>query len=177
MISNLQAGNKKELLKLIEYFQPLLKKYSFLLGYQDAYDDLQLSFIEFLQNMPLKSLYNKNDGTIVEYIRVSVSNFYKAEIKKIINQKNEIPMSDLTENQQFMVLKQNSYCDDTFLIEYEFDKILNSEEMEIIYLIYVLEYSSSDIAKIQHKTRQAINQKKKRALNKLRESMCKTLYL
>ena len=55
MISNLQAGNKKELLKLIEYFQPLLKKYSFLLGYQDAYDDLQLSFIEFLQNMPLKS--------------------------------------------------------------------------------------------------------------------------
>lgn len=96
----------------------------------------------------------------MEYIRVSVSNFYKAEIKKIINQKNEIPMSDLTENQQFMVLKQNSYCDDTFLIEYEFDKILNSEEMEIIYLIYVLEYSSSDIAKIQHKTRQAINQKK-----------------
>lgn len=62
-----------------------------------------------------------------------------------------------------------------FLIEYEFDKILNSEEMEIIYLIYVLEYSS-DIAKNQHKTRQAINQKK-HALNKLRESMHKTLYL
>ena len=54
---------------------------------------------------------------------------------------------------------QNSYYDDMFLIEYEFDKILNSEEMEIIYLIYVLEYSS-DIAKNQHKTRQAINQKK-----------------
>ena len=75
----------------------------------------------------------------------------------------------MSESQQSVVYNQNSGCDDTFLFEYELDKILNAEEKEIIYLIYVLEFTSSDIAKMKNKTRQAINQKKKRALNKLRE--------
>nr|WP_308628254.1 sigma factor-like helix-turn-helix DNA-binding protein [uncultured Eisenbergiella sp.] len=169
MISEYQSGNDKILMELIEYFQPLLKKYAFMLGYQDAYNDLQLEFIEFLQKMPLTALNSANDGTIVEYIRVTVVNFYRAEVKKLIKKKNEILMSELSESQQSVVYNRNSGYDDTFLFEYELDKILNAEEKEIIYLIYVLEFTSSDIAKMKYKTRQAINQKKKRALNKIRE--------
>ena len=169
MISEYQSGNDRTLMELIEYFQPLLKKYAFMLGYQDAYNNLLMEFIEFLQKMPLTALNSANDGTIVEYIRVTVANFYRAEVKKIIKKKNEILMSELSESQQSVVYNQNSGCDDTFLFEYELDKILNEEEKEIIYLIYVLEFTSYDIAKMKNKTRQAINQKKKRALNKLRE--------
>lgn len=82
MISEYQSGNDRTLMELIEYFQPLLKKYAFMLGYQDAYNNLLMEFIEFLQKMPLTALNSANDGTIVEYIRVTVANFYRAEVKK-----------------------------------------------------------------------------------------------
>lgn len=176
-ILHLQEGDNDELLPLIDFFRPLLNKYAFLLGYQDAYNDLQLSLIEVLHNMQLKTLHTKDDGAVVEYIRVTVTNLYKNKVKKVIKRKQEIPMSALSENQRLIMEANNSYCDDTFIFEYELGRILSSEEAEILNLIYVMEFSSSDVARMQCKSRQAINQKKIRALNKLRVSMKNGMFL
>lgn len=45
-ILDVQNGNKEGLLELLNQFKPLLNKYSRKLGYEDAFYDLQLSFIE-----------------------------------------------------------------------------------------------------------------------------------
>lgn len=40
------------LLKLLDEFNPLIKKYSFLLNYEDAKSELTLAFIETLKKYP-----------------------------------------------------------------------------------------------------------------------------
>ena len=45
-ILDVKNGNKEGLLELLKQFKSLLNKYSRKLGYEDAFHDLQLSFIE-----------------------------------------------------------------------------------------------------------------------------------
>ena len=48
--------NNEALLELLEMFEPLLKKYSFMLEYEDAYHDLQVSLIEVIKKLSVKDL-------------------------------------------------------------------------------------------------------------------------
>lgn len=50
----------------------------------------------------------------------------------------------------------------------DMEKILTEKEQSVIVLIYVYQFSSAEIARKTHTTRQSINQCKKRAEQKLR---------
>ncbi len=49
---NAKYGDRDAALKMIQQFQPLLQKYSRKLGYEDAYNDLILFFIELISKIP-----------------------------------------------------------------------------------------------------------------------------
>ena len=50
LISNAKDGNKNSMLELLNKFKPLIKKYSYMLNYEDAENDLILSMINILES-------------------------------------------------------------------------------------------------------------------------------
>lgn len=62
-----KVGNSEILMELIKQFKPLLKKYAWKLGYEDAYEDLQLEFIKLIKEFPTETLSVKNDAGVVSY--------------------------------------------------------------------------------------------------------------
>ena len=51
--------NPKYILEIIDKFNPLIKKYTYLLNYDDAEQDLILSLIEIVYNLPLEQFPNE----------------------------------------------------------------------------------------------------------------------
>jgi hypothetical protein len=76
MISDLmiqsQAGNIDATLVLIHKFNPLLRKYSYKLFYEDAYNDLLVDFIELIHNIQLDHIRDQGEGSMVSYINKSI---------------------------------------------------------------------------------------------------------
>ena len=89
-----QQGDEKAMLELINRFQPLLKKYAKKLGYEDAYEDFLLFFIELVKTIDLKKLNTLKDQTVAAYIKVSVTHFYGKKIRRILEEEHEIAFSN-----------------------------------------------------------------------------------
>lgn len=169
LISEAQDGDKDAMVKLIDRFQPLLKKYAVKLSYEDAYEDAVLFFIEFIKGFNLKSMNSLKDEVIVSYINTSIINFYNKKIQKLIERKKEIVISDLTSEQAYYTEVRSAKEDKTdILVEWGLEKKLNQNEYRIIYMVYIEGYSVAEIARTSNKSRQAVNQIKRRALKKLK---------
>lgn len=167
-----QKGDKDAMLELINKFTPLLKKYAVKLGYEDADADIVLYYIELIKAINLSRLTCQNDEVIVSYINRSIINFYKKGIKKRIEAKREILLSELTEEQVYCIEAQNAKRDKYNLVhEIGMKEILNQTEYQLICLIYYEGYTTAEIARIENKSRQAVNQLKQRALKKLERAM------
>ncbi len=76
VINNSQRGDGNATLSLINKFNPLLKKYSRKLYYEDAYNDLLIDFLELLHDMQTDSLRDRCDAVTVSYIATSIHNSY-----------------------------------------------------------------------------------------------------
>lgn len=173
LISGAQNGDKDAMVKLIDRFQPLLKKYAAKLRYEDAYEDTVLFFIEFIKCFNLKSMNSLKDEVIVSYINTSIINFYNKKIQKLIERKKEIVISDLTREQAYYTEVRLAKEDKTdIFVEWGFEKKLNQNEYRIIYMVYIEGYSVAEIVRTSNKSRQAVNQIKRRALKKLKNFFC-----
>ncbi len=173
MIYNLlvkaQQGNQEAMMELINRFQPLLKMYARKLKYDDAYEDCVLFFLELIRKMNLQKINMQNDQGIAAYIKVSVSNFYNKKIRKILVKKQEVTFSDLTQEQRYYIeFKMAKQDEGDVFTELGIDRMLNAKEKKIVYLVCVKGYTTAEIARICHKSRQTVNQLKKRSLNKLK---------
>lgn len=86
LISEAKGGNQNSMLEILNKFKPLIKKYSYKMNYEDAENDLILSMIQLINDMPCLS----NDGQAVNYINQSMYNAYvkyiKLQIKKRENE-------------------------------------------------------------------------------------------
>lgn len=134
-----QSGSQEDMLFIIQKFEPQLKHYSRRLHSEDAQSELTLRFIETIHAMNLDSLRSQGDGTIVAYLAQSVRNAY---ISLLPFKKTVEPPVSWEE--------------------------LTKKERKVLTLIYLHGYTSVDIARIVHTTKQNINQVKMRALKKLR---------
>lgn len=169
-IQKITEGDWDAVVELIERFQPLLRKYAYLLNYKDAYEDMQVDFIEFLLKLNPAIFHPPSDGIITEYIRVAVMNMYRARVKNVISHKSEIPISQMEEQQQALVSMQYSTIDnESVLLAYGLHMFLGKDEYEIIRLYYVMQYTDAEIARMRKKTRQAVQQKRKKALKKIKD--------
>ena len=68
-------SEKDEMLSLLRQFDPLLKKYAHELRYEDAYNDLQLCFIELIERIKIEGFIGKGEEYLLSYIRKSVVSF------------------------------------------------------------------------------------------------------
>lgn len=158
-------------LQLLEMFDKLLRKYARLLGTEDAYEELRLFFFELLDKLRRKKLYNNSDGYAVSYISKSVKNQYIA-LSKARNSRREDTYSDLSEEQMIYV-EQIAATDDRVDISSYFPSgnKLSKREKIILQRLFVDEYSVEEIAQQMNISRQAVNQAKNRALNKIRKAL------
>ena len=176
LMKKAQKGDEDAMLKLIERFRPLFRKYAIKLNYEDAYEDIILFFIEFVHAVRLNDISSLKDEILVSYINISVINFYNKKVQKVIEAKKEIPMSELSEEQLYYAEVRLAKEDETDIFaEFGIEDRLNQNECRIIYMVYVEGYTIAEIARRTKKTRQAVNQLKHRALNKLKQYFSKHL--
>lgn len=155
---------------IIMKFDNLIKKYARKLSYEDAENDLICYFVELIYTFPLHKFNEKDEGRIVSYISNCITNYYYFLLKKLIKHKNEVYMSDLSEEQQY-ILEARLSVDDNYetLFWEDIQKKLNEKEWNILKCIYLQGLSANEIADECGITRQAVNQAKIRLLAKLKQ--------
>lgn len=163
-----QRKDSNAILTLIERFQPLLRKYAYKLHYEDAYYDLQLDFIQIIQNIKLDSRITQSEGAIVNYICNSVHHAYCKRLKYILDRPSLTVGLDTLTNAQIRDTLSTVSRHSFFDVSIDMEKILTEKERTIIILTYEYQLSSAEIARKVHTTRQSINQCKRRAEQKLR---------
>jgi len=169
--SDIKAAKEDDtcLFDLIVKFAPLLKKYSYILKYEDAFYELQADFIELIMGTDFDRIFNINNYILLSYIKKSIYNSYLKRSKKYSEYcyRNcffcEMSKEQLAAN--LHDYKMHDEYDE--LIKGLFQKCLTKIECEIINLIYYCGYNSSEISRIKHISRQAVDQMKNKALNKL----------
>ncbi|AGC67701.1 RNA polymerase sigma factor, sigma-70 family [Thermoclostridium stercorarium subsp. stercorarium DSM 8532] len=171
IIAKLQNGNGNAAIVLINKFNPLLKKYAYKLNYEDAYNDLLADLISLLNNLQISNIKNQREESIVSYIRTSIHSFYVKRLIQIKRLRNISLYSQLNDKERYYIESLPSTTDVYSDCELHYiKKILTKQEFKIIYMIYFLGYTVTEIAKSQNVSRQAVNQMKNRVLKKLRKA-------
>ena len=165
-----QNGSQEDTLFLIKKFEPLLKHYSYRLHCEDALNELTLAFIEMIHAVRPDLFRSQEDAVIVSYISHAVRNAYIAHLPPKENRpKPPVSWEELTEAQQSAVEAASHEREvQDFQDRLDTCPILSSKEREILTLIYLYGYTSTEIAKKMGTTKQNINQIKLRALKKLK---------
>jgi len=148
-------GNENAMLKLIKEFQPLIKKYSYLVDYEDSESELTLTFIETLYKIPINNPKFKQDKYIISYINKSIRNKYiylSKNRNKIYYYESPINL-DITQTPYQTNIGNKLFINDLLLT-------LTKREREIINLKYFKEYSDIEISKKFGISRQAVNKTK-----------------
>lgn len=166
-------GDQHSMLELLKNFNPLLKKYSRYLHYEDSFYDLQLDFIELILNVKISNFSELDDRYILAYISKSIHNAYiKYSMKHSLINKYEINESELSDSYKIFVQsldsKEDSYKE--LFIE-DIKKHITNKEFSIITEHYFSDISIKNIADKKKISRQSINKLKKSAISKLKESL------
>lgn len=146
-----------EMLYLLQQFDPLLKKYAHALHYEDAYNDLQLCFIELIVRVKVEGFIGKDEKYLLSYIRKSVISFSVKLSKKMHHRAVELQNDDY------------SWCDSYIgLLWCDLQNLLTKDEQQFIVDLYFEDISASKLARSGQVSKQAISNKKRRILDKIR---------
>lgn len=171
MISHLISRLPEEdaCIELLNRFNKLLKKYSRLLNYEDAYEDLRLFFIELVTKLKDSKILHKGDGYLVNYINASVKHHYIALSKG--NRNSPILLSEISDEQKHYLEYATVQELESKLTDYfPCNEALSERERLILIMHFVQGYSISEIAACLGVSRQAVNQAKVAAINKIKRA-------
>lgn len=162
-----QTKDKNTLLLLLNDFKPLLKKYSFKLNYEDSMNDLICSFISIINKIHIDSSKFNGDKYVLSYINTAVINSYIYLSKKNTKISTNEYLIDTTDSSYEVNLTPSNLDTSTLIFE---DIICNLTEYEknILRSLFLYDMTVNEIALLYNKSRQAINQGKKRSLDKLK---------
>lgn len=144
---------------LCKKFNPLLKKYSRLLLYDEAYEDLLYCFILCIYKIPInEESFINNNATILSYIKVTIKNQYIFLSKKHTKSMRytcsyDSLLIEFSDNND----SHNQIQDKLYL--FELKRYLNNNEINLVNLKFILQYSDSEIAEVYHISRQAVNKR------------------
>ena len=165
-LSQLREG--KSLVELIGLFDPLLKKYAKKLKYDEAYYDLRFEFINAIFELNTTNLEELSEGQIINYITKMIYHHYINQSKKIRSNVKSMVFSEMSDQMVSIINAKLAVEDQQKDYEIEFAlRKLNIDEQKLVYLIFFKEYSIQEIAQSYGTSRQAINQKKKRIVQKM----------
>ena len=153
-------GDRYCLEEIIKILDPLISKYSRLLDGEDTKQALSLHLLIVVNKIPVEYDYLKKDKIIVGYISKSIRNEYIRS--KLKNKKD----SNETELKLDIGIDSEKFDSNIELLDL-FNK-LSKKEYKIMKLLYINNLSISEIANLMKISRQAVNQCKNRALNKIR---------
>lgn len=168
-IEKCKKKDKTALAYMANKFKPLIRKYSYLLNYNDAEQDLWLALIEVLEQMPLEKIAKGNsEPYILGYIKTSIKNKYiYLSKRKYLNSFNQELNDDICSHNPKLIssdIESSIFLQDSL-------KHLTEQQKKIITLKYVYGYSDIEISKMLNKTRQSVNKVKLRALQRLQNFM------
>ena len=158
-----QNDHEEKLTVLIEDFTPLLKKYASRMNYEDAFADVRLEFIEIILGIDPKRFVSYKEAQMLSYIKISVRNAYIKLSKNKCERESHSFLVDEVRDE--LEKSQNDNYENIFL--YDIKKYLSDSEFDVIYKHFFCGITINDIALLRGVSRQAVNQIKTRAINKL----------
>lgn len=162
-IKTIQNGSKNELLELIDLFQPLIKKYSAKLQWEEGESSLTEFFIELIYKInPDK--FNA-EPQLLKYIKKSIYHRYIALSKKQYEYiENEISSTDLLN-------AVSVESDSAFESMYFWISIneLEQADKELFYYFYVYGYTVNELSQFFQVSEQKIYNRLLELKEKLRE--------
>lgn len=168
LIIKAQNGDSASVVDLVQRFQPLMRKYSAMLNYEDAFYELQFVFIKAILKTPDVIGKFPNAYATIAYLHKCIVSEYMRLQRNLQKKRNEVNLTQLTDTQLTDFENSLRYEDDYSDIEFGFIRNrLTEKEFEVIYRHYYLCQSIASIADHFSVARQNINKTKKRALDKL----------
>ncbi len=166
-----QQGNNDAILCIIDKFTPLIEKYTKQLNYdEDSKSELILKLISLVRKeINIENLRIRSDGALVNYISCAIRNHYINMSIKNKHTKNNEFSSDLDIPVGYS--EEDIYCFHDIEYNLTIDLIkplLTEREFMCVKLIVFDGWTSEAVAKKIGVSKQAINQCKIRALEKLR---------
>ena len=162
--------NHEKLYNLLLVFEPLLKKYARLLNMPDSYPELRAAFIEIILRMDVGKMANPTDGAIILYIQTAVRRRY-ISLAKDRRLYTQIHIFSEGAGIDESVRRTAQPAADPDFIERDYLRsYLTETEYEIILLYIFYGYTIAEIARGKGLSRQAVNQQKRSAMEKLRNA-------
>lgn len=166
-----QQGDSEAALELISRFRPLLKKYARMLHQEDSYEALQCYLLGLLKGILQNNLHTTDDGAIIAYIVRSVKNKYIAMSKKGAKADCLDYIDDMLPSVSAHFERNHNHKDIyEALLKQDMKALLTDNEYTILVALYFEQWSVTEIAQRLQKSRQAINQAKNHALDKLKHA-------
>lgn len=159
--------NTKAMQYMVDKFTPLISKYSYLLNYEDAKQDMTLAFIEVINSIPIQNFQIQHSQyPILGYIKYSIKNKYIYLSKR----KNAmLYFENLDSNEgRYGVADDKTKVDDAIMLRNALS-ILTKRQRKIILLKYYYVFSDIEISQKLSISRQSVNRLKIRALKSLRQ--------
>lgn len=162
LVNDCKNKNMQSLQRLVELFNPLIRKYEILLNYEDARYELQEKLITILVSFPRCT----NEYEVLKYIKTSVHREYinlsrKKDLYEKINMSTDVfdeYVNSSSSDYELINLKQ-SLC------------TLTENQQKIIYYKYFYGYKVNQIAEKMGITRQAVHKSEQKALMFLKEKL------
>lgn len=163
VIERCKEGSEEHILYILNEFDPLINKYARCLEYDDTKQELILAFIETIHKIPIHKEIFKEDKYIISYIEKSIIYKYLAISKKQSKIKKYSYEYDFDFDLVADKREENSLELEDLL------KVLTHREGNVIVSKYIHKMTDVEIGEINNISRQAVNQAKNRAIDKLRE--------
>ena len=163
--------NQEAMLEIIKVCQPIIKKYTRLLNYDEDYNsELVLTLITLVKkDMPLDSIRLRSDGAMLNYIKKAIHNKYIVFLKEQRKlRENVVACDQETFIDLFDNKETNSNDFNYILLKEAMNDVLSEKERICIEMIVIRGFTAQYVADTLGVTKQAVNQCKNRALAKLK---------
>ena len=171
LIKSAQADDENAMLEILDAFEPLIMKYTSYMDYnEDVHSELVLKLIAFVKTFDLDKLRNQNNYVIVDYIEKTIRNEYIALSKgqnRTESHETHFEYEDFVNLSETKGSLQESLHDG--LVYNIMKSVLTEREFLCVDLIVIQGYTAEQVGALLEITKQAANQCKKRALNKLKK--------
>lgn len=159
-----QRGEAGAVMDMCLKFNPIIKKLSKKLGYEESETDLIIAFLETLKEIKIDKFHIKSDGAIVNYIYRLLSNKSVNLFKKNVSKNIQTTQLDL----DILIDPVSIDFDSQIFIA----NILNSLPLlqrKVLRKKFIDDFSDKEIAESLGISRQAVNRAKNRGLMNLRK--------